>query len=523
LTHIRNISLLRLSIGNRLTLLVAGLLALLAWSSVNTVLRLSQANASIEAIYNDRVVGLRQIKAVSDGYAVIITRTAHKARDGAMTSADAIRTITTARTVIDREWQDYTATELGEDEKNLVAQVEPRLKLANSAVDRLLNLLRTNDTEGLRRFVVGEMYPAIEPLSEVIGQLMQLQLDVARQEYAKTHRIYERAKLAYPIVTMLVLVAAVLICWKLIGSITNPLAQAVRVAEAVASGDLTSDIEARGGDETAQLLAALKRMNDSLLDIVGNVRASSETIGSATKQIAAGNLDLSSRTEQQAASLEETAASMERLTGTVRQNADNARYACTLAGQASDIADRGHEVVARVMGTMDKISESSTRIGEIVGMIDSIAFQTNILALNAAVEAARAGEQGRGFAVVAGEVRTLAQRSSAAAKEIKELIDTSVVRVAAGTKLVNQAGQTMGEVIEAVSHVSEIMREIASASDEQSRGIDQVGQAVTQMDDVTQQNAALVQEAAAAAQSLEGQAAQLNAAVALFRLRSWAS
>jgi len=315
----------------------------------------------------------------------------------------------------------------------------------------------------------------------------------------------------------------VLICWKLIASITTPLARAVRVAEAVASGDLTSDIEATGSDETGQLLGALKRMNDSLLDIVGNVRASSETIGSATKQIAAGNIDLSCRTEQQAASLEETAASMEQLTGTVRQNAENARYACTLAGQASDIADRGHEVVARVMGTMDTISESSTRIGEIVGMIDSIAFQTNILALNAAVEAARAGEQGRGFAVVAGEVRALSQRSSAAAREIKELIDTSVVRVAAGTKLVNQAGQTMGEVIEAVSHVSEIMREIASASDEQSRGIDQVGQAVTQMDDVTQQNAALVQEAAAAAQSLEGQAVQLNAAVALFRLRSWAS
>jgi methyl-accepting chemotaxis protein-1 (serine sensor receptor) len=248
------------------------------------------------------------------------------------------------------------------------------------------------------------------------------------------------------------------------------------------------------------------------------VRSGSESIASATKQIAAGNVDLSSRTEEQASALQQTASSMEELTGTVRQNADNARQASTLAANASQIAGKGSAVVSQVVETMGEINRSSAKIADIISIIEGIAFQTNILALNAAVEAARAGEEGRGFAVVAGEVRSLAQRSSAAAKEIKELIDTSVLRVQTGTTLVDEAGRTMSEISGAVQRVTDIMGEIAAASEEQKNGIEQVARAVTQMDEVTQQNAALVEEAAAAAQSLEDQAAKLREVVAVFQL-----
>jgi methyl-accepting chemotaxis protein-1 (serine sensor receptor) len=251
---------------------------------------------------------------------------------------------------------------------------------------------------------------------------------------------------------------------------------------------------------------------------VQTVRSGSESIASATKEIAAGNIDLSSRTEEQASALQETASSMDELTGTVKQNADNARQASSLAANASEIANKGSRVVAQVVGTMGEINQSSAKIADIITIIEGIAFQTNILALNAAVEAARAGEEGRGFAVVAGEVRSLAQRSSAAAKEIKGLIDTSVERVQTGTSLVDEAGRTMNEIIGAVQRVTDIMGEIAAASEEQSSGIEQVARAVTQMDEVTQQNAALVEEAAAAAQSLEDQAGKLRQAVAVFQV-----
>ena len=316
----------------------------------------------------------------------------------------------------------------------------------------------------------------------------------------------------------LVLVLVALMAWRLTISITRPLQVAVAATERVAQGDLASEIVVEGRDEAAQLLGALRSMRDSLARVVGDVRTGTDTIATASSQIAAGNLDLSARTEEQASSLEETAASMEELTSTVKQNADNARQANQLAVTASEVAVKGGNVVSQVVDTMGAINTSSRKIVDIIGVIDGIAFQTNILALNAAVEAARAGEQGRGFAVVAAEVRNLAQRSAAAAKEIKLLIDDSVSKVGEGSSQVAQAGKTMEEIVDSVKRVTDIMAEITAASQEQTQGIEQVNQAITQMDQVTQQNAALVEEAAAAAASLQEQASGLSQVVSVFRL-----
>jgi methyl-accepting chemotaxis protein len=300
-------------------------------------------------------------------------------------------------------------------------------------------------------------------------------------------------------------------------SITRPLSQAVKIAQTIAAGDLTSRINVDANDETGQLLLALKDMNQSLIRIVGEVRGGTDAITTASAQIANYNLDLSSRTEQQARSLEETAATMEALTSTVRDNADHARQANQLALSASEVASRGGTVVDQVVDTMGLIHGSSRKIADIIGVIDGIAFQTNILALNAAVEAARAGEQGRGFAVVASEVRSLAQRSAAAAKEIKSLISDSVEKVGAGSQLVEQAGVTMDQVVSSILQVTAIMREITAASNEQSEGIAQVSQAMSQMDQVTQQNAALVQQAVATAEAMRNQASSLAEVVHMFK------
>ncbi|HJV35004.1 methyl-accepting chemotaxis protein [Geomonas sp.] len=311
--------------------------------------------------------------------------------------------------------------------------------------------------------------------------------------------------------------------WLVARKIKLALDQAIGASQRIASGDLTAQLEVASADETGELLGSLKEMNDGLARIVGEVRNGAESIATATEQIAAGNADLSQRTEEQATALQETASSMEELTSTVRQNADNAQAANQLAIKASGVAVRGGEVIGRVVRTMESITDSSRKISDIIGVIDGIAFQTNILALNAAVEAARAGEQGRGFAVVASEVRSLAQRSAAAAKEIKSLIEDSVGKVQDGSRLVEEAGRTTEEIVTSIRQVTDIMAEISAASVEQSTGIEQVNNAITQMDDVTQQNAALVEEAAAAAESLEEQAQQLVEVVARFRLEQAAA
>ncbi|WP_298437165.1 methyl-accepting chemotaxis protein [Geobacter sp.] len=309
-----------------------------------------------------------------------------------------------------------------------------------------------------------------------------------------------------------------LFAWLVASRIRRALAEAIAVSEQIAAGDLTTTIEVKSADETGKLLTALSHMNESLSHIVAEVRGGADSIATATEQISAGNVNLSQRTEEQASALEETASSMEELTSTVKQNADNAQQANQLAVTASDVAVKGGEVIGKVVTTMEGITASSRKIADIITVIDGIAFQTNILALNAAVEAARAGEQGRGFAVVAGEVRSLAQRSAAAAKEIKALIEDSVGKVEDGSRLVTEAGSTMQEIVTSIKRVTDIMAEISAASLEQSSGIEQVNTAITQMDDVTQQNAALVEEAAAAAESLAEQAGAMVEMVSRFKL-----
>ncbi|RFP20485.1 HAMP domain-containing protein [Duganella sp. BJB488] len=329
---------------------------------------------------------------------------------------------------------------------------------------------------------------------------------------------YASGRTLLTILGLAAIAMGVIAAWWITRTITTPINEAVKVAETVSSGDLTSDIQVNSADETGQLMNALKTMNANLVNIVGQVRSGTDLMATASTEIAAGNQDLSSRTEQQASSLQETASSMEELTSTVRFNAENAREANKLAATASEIASRGGAVVGEVVSTMGSINDSSRKIVDIISVIDSIAFQTNILALNAAVEAARAGEQGRGFAVVASEVRNLAQRSAAAAKDIKGLIDDSVQKVALGSDLVDKAGQTMSEIVTSISRVTQIMSQISHASEEQSLGIAQVNDAITQMDQVTQQNAALVEEAAAAAESMQEQSAKLAEVVGVFKL-----
>ncbi|WP_162899022.1 methyl-accepting chemotaxis protein [Ralstonia solanacearum] len=384
--------------------------------------------------------------------------------------------------------------------------------------DNVVSLVNDGKSEDAVAFLAKSVQSQQDTLFGSIRTLLDRQVQLNGEAVAKLDADYALTVKIMATTAVGSVVLGLILALRITRSITGPLDRAVTLANAVAEGDLTHRIEARGTDEIGELLHALGEMTGSLTGIVGRVRSGTQNIASATSQIAAGNLDLSSRTEQQASSLEETASSMEELTSTVKQNAENAQQANALAANASTVANKGRAVVDQVVGRMSEISDSSSKIAEITSIIESIAFQTNILALNAAVEAARAGEQGRGFAVVAGEVRTLAQRSSSAAKEIRELIAVSVEKVQNGSRLVDEAGRTMSEVTQAIERVTRIMSEIAEASSEQSRGIEQVNQAVTQMDEVTQQNAALVEQAAAAASSLQEQGQQLSASVAFFRL-----
>jgi methyl-accepting chemotaxis protein len=407
----------------------------------------------------------------------------------------------------------------GEDGKRIIGQIADT-RVGYLEARKQVFALRDGG-QSLRQVsahVETKMKPALDAYHARIAELAARQTRLFNQARDRVDQTVASSRTILGAVGGAALVVGALLAYFLSRSITAPLREAVEVARAVAAGDLSRQVEVRSRDETGQLMEALKSMKDNLNGIVARVRAGTDTIATASAEIAAGNQDLSARTEQQAGALEETASSMEELTSTVQQNAHNAHQGNQLAASASEIAIKGRSAVSQVVETMSAINDSAHKIEDIIAVIDGIAFQTNILALNAAVEAARAGEQGRGFAVVAAEVRSLAQRSATAAKEIKTLIDDSVEKVEVGSRLVNQAGATIQEMVESVQRVTGIMAQIASASKEQSDGIEQVNQAIGQMDRVTQQNAALVEEAAAAAASMREQAASLAEAVGIFRI-----
>jgi len=403
-------------------------------------------------------------------------------------------------------------------EREVMDAVTKLDKQLDDPFKQALGLATSFRNEEAAKVLLNEVDPIVQKTLDQLNRLIDLQKKASAEAARNAIVMGDRLTMTTYGILAAVLVLAVLIAWTTTRSITGPITEAVLVARRVAAGDLTSVVKPQGNDEAAELLSALREMNDGLGRMVTQIRSGAESIAVGAGQVAAGNQSLSSRTEEHASSLEETASTLEEFTTTVRQNAEHARQASTLAGTASATAEKGGEVVSKVVTTMQEVTTSSKRISDIIGVIDGISFQTNILALNAAVEAARAGEQGRGFAVVASEVRNLAQRSAASAKEIRGLIEESVGRVENGARLVEQAGKTMDELVGSVKRVAEIMTEIAAASHEQSSGIEQINKAITQMDTVVQMNASLVEEATAAATSMANQATGLARAVAQFRL-----
>ncbi|MBC3882318.1 Tar ligand binding domain-containing protein [Undibacterium sp. LX40W] len=420
----------------------------------------------------------------------------------------------------DKSWKKYLSLPMDEGvEKSLSIEVtQLRDKFIKEAFTPVLNAVKSGsfeEADGINSTKLPALY---EAFADKIVKLDELQFSSAETMLANSQAAYKTFVWVDVIGVVAGLIAVFASAYFLVIAISHPLTFVLEQFEAIGNGDLSKQIRAKSNDEMGQLLTGLENMRQNLVQTVTVVRQGSSSIAVSSEEIASGNMDLSSRTENQAASLEETASSMEELTSTVQQNADNARQANTLALKASGVASKGGEVVGNVVHTMDSIKESSKKIVDIIGVIDGIAFQTNILALNAAVEAARAGEQGRGFAVVASEVRSLAQRSASAAKEIKELINDSVDKVETGSRLVDDAGKTMDEIVVSIKGVADIMAEITAASVEQSDGIAQVNIAISKMDEAVQQNAALVEEAAAAAGSMQEQANNLNAAVSIFKL-----
>ena len=509
-----------LRVGTRLGVAFAVLILFLLVNGAVGVHGLRLVQSGTDTIYNDRVVPLQQLKRIADAYAVNVIDTINKTNSGRMSAQDAVKSLAEAQTIIDTSWKSYMATTLTPEEERLAREAEQLFKPANADVGRAREALQqlSGKVPGQLAQFNGPMYDNIDPISAKISELVDLQLRVAQEVSASSAQQYRWANMLMIGMIAAAVALAALGALVITRSITAPMNAAVAVAREIRDGNLTNRVEVSGRDEAAEMLQALHDMQNALQQIVRDVRSGVDSVSTASGQIAAGNQDLSSRTEQQASSLQETASSMEQITATVRQSSDNAERARQLASTASDTAARGGEVVGQVVQTMDGITAASRKIADITGVIDGIAFQTNILALNAAVEAARAGEQGRGFAVVAGEVRTLAQRSAQAVKEIKVLIGDSVQRIESGSQRASDAGAAIGAIVTQVCDVASLIDEIATAVAEQSSGIGQVNHAVSQMDQVTQQNAALVEESAAAADSLAQQAKVLAGTVASFKL-----
>ena len=484
---------------------------------------MSQTGEALRTVYEDRTVCIQQLAEVSNRLQDELITLSHATLDPTgTTAAAAVGRAEKDRSELEGLWKDYMSTYLTPTEKQLADAFRTSYDtLEGTGFAPLRAALTANQLEQAATVLHQHVDTAIPEALTAMGSLRQLQVDVAKSEYGASR---ERFSLLRSILIALAIAGlaigagvSVFMGRRLYRALGGEPAYAVEMVRTIAAGDLTTSIE-RDLDDTRSLVASLESMRRQLSGVVAGIKTSAESISMAAGEIAQGNVDLSQRTEEQAASLEETAASMEELTSTVRLNTENAQQASSFAESASATAAEGGEVVERVVTTMRDISTSSSKVAEIINVIEGIAFQTNILALNAAVEAARAGEQGRGFAVVAGEVRTLAQRSATAAKEIKELIGTSVQHVNAGSSLVVDAGETMNEIVHSVKRVTQIMSEIASASNQQSTGIEQVNVAVSQMDEVTQQNAALVEQASAAAQAMAAQAHSLRQAVSIFKV-----
>jgi len=506
----------RLALGFGLTVaLGVGSAGLAAW-------QMKRLAGEMDALANDRMV---KVDLLTDS------------KDNMNSAARAVRNIVISRDPALHAAERKKVEEARAATVKLFAELDKRLVLPRAkelhkivldnapgyeaGLDRVMDLAVKGQTDEAAKLLIGDVRTAQATIFKALDEGIDVQQAVARDAAKASGEGAARDTALLLVLTAVMAAIGGLVAWTMTRSLSRALgAEPGEVSEAVqrvAAGDLTVPVALRAGDTTSTM-AAVKRMHESLSAIVGTVRGNSESVATASAQISQGNADLSQRTEEQASALQQTAATMDELSATVRHNADNARQANQLAGGASEIAERGGSVVGRVVGTMKDINDSSKKIADIIAVIDGIAFQTNILALNAAVEAARAGEQGRGFAVVAGEVRSLAQRSASAAKEIKSLITGSVEQVEQGTALVDEAGRTMDEIVGAIKRVSDIVGEISAASAEQSQGVSQVGQAVSQLDQTTQQNAALVEESAAAAESLKQQAQQLVQAVAVFRV-----
>jgi methyl-accepting chemotaxis protein len=512
-------SLLNLKIGTRLGIGFAMVLLLLAGLVGLGLNAMGGIQARLDGIVNNNNVKVAAVNRMMDAIrdiAILDSNLILLSDDAAMREES--KKITAARDRYTESRGQLAKLTVTPDGKALVAGIDEKVAVLvplNTALSEFA--LQNKNGEATMLFIT-KFQPAVKAVVVELDKLAAHEERLSDAASVQAKAGYAWARNLMLALGALAVVAGAAIAWFITRTITRPIGQAVEVAEKVAAGDISSRIDVHSNDETGRLMAALKAMNESLVRIVREVRTGTDTIATASSQIASGNQDLSSRTEEQASSLEETAASMEELTSTVKQNADNARQANQLAVSASEVAMKGGSVVSQVVDTMGSIDASSKKIVDIIGVIDGIAFQTNILALNAAVEAARAGEQGRGFAVVASEVRSLAQRSAAAAKEIKTLIGDSVEKVEEGSKQVAEAGRTMDEIVGSVRRVTDIMGEITAASQEQTSGIEQINQAISQMDQVTQQNAALVEEASAAAQSLQEQAGSLVKAVSVFKL-----